>query len=186
MNYLRGFVPWIAFAVVSSIGWQWGALAGLVLGVALFVQGRTKAIPLGSQVLELSTIVYFAVVTALAFADPQSPLQHYVGALSMAWLALTAWSGLAARRPFTLGIAKLQVPPEMWTNPVFLRINNVLTMAWAAAFTVTAVVLAVLDAANAGTVATVLVQIAGFVIPAIFTARYPERVRARYAGGQRS
>lgn len=29
MNYLRGFVPWIAFAVASSAGRQWGALANL-------------------------------------------------------------------------------------------------------------------------------------------------------------
>src|ERR1700742_2293424 len=104
MNYLRGFVPWIAFAVLSSLGWQWGALAGLVLAVGLFVQGQRKGTPLDSQVLEISTIVYFVALTALAFLAPQSPMRDFVGAISMAWLALTAWGTLAIKQPFTLGI----------------------------------------------------------------------------------
>ncbi|MFI9388984.1 hypothetical protein [Kutzneria sp. NPDC052558] len=179
MNYLRGFIPWIAFAVLSSLGWQWGALAGLLLAVGLFAQGRRKGTPLDSQVLEISTMAYFVALTAFSFTVPQSPVRDFVGAISMAWLALTAWGGLAVKRPFTLGIAKQQTPKEYWHMPVFLRINVVLTMAWAIAFTVTGAVLAILDVANAGTVVTILVQVAGFVIPAIFTAKYPERVRAR-------
>ncbi|QUQ62555.1 hypothetical protein [Kutzneria sp. CA-103260] len=179
MNYLRGFVPWIAFAVLSSLGWQWGALTGLVLAVGLFVQGQRKGTPLDSQVLEISTMVYFVALTAFSFLVPQSPAQHFVGAISMGWLALTAWGGLAMKQPFTLGIAKQQTPQEFWHMPVFLRVNVVLTTAWAIAFTVTGAVLAVLDAAHASTVVTTLAQVAGFVIPAIFTAKYPERVRAR-------
>jgi len=179
MSYLRGFIPWIAFAVLSSFGWQWGALAGLVLAVGLFVQGQRKGTPLDSQVLEISTMIYFVVLTALSFLAPLSPVRHFVGAISMAWLALTAWGGLAMKQPFTLGIAKQQTPKEYWHMPVFLRINVVLTMAWAIAFTVTAVALAALDVAQVGTVVKILVQVAGFVVPAIFTAKYPERVRAR-------
>jgi hypothetical protein len=179
MNYLRGFIPWIAFAVVSSAGWQWGALTGLVLAVALFADGRRKHTPLDSQVLEISTIVYFVVLTAFSFLAPASPVQHFVGAISMAWLALTAWGGLAMKQPFTLGIAKQQTPEQLWRHPVFLRINVVLTMAWAIAFTLTALAITALDLAQASTVATILVQVAGFVVPAIFTARYPEHVRSR-------
>jgi hypothetical protein len=179
MNHLRGFVPWIAFAVLSTLGWQWGALAGLVLALGLFAQGRRKGTPLDAQVLEISTIVYFAVLTAFAFTVPTSPAQHFVGAISMAWLAVTAWGGLVVRQPFTLGIAKQQTPEQYWHMPIFLRINVVLTAVWALAFTLTAAVLAVLDVAQAGTVAAIAVQVAGFAIPVIFTARYPERVRAR-------
>jgi hypothetical protein len=179
MSYLRGFVPWIAFAVLSSLGWQWGALAGLVLAVLLFAGGRRKGTPLDTQVLEISTAVYFAVLTVFALLVPASPVQHFVGAISMGWLALTAWGGLAARQPFTLGIAKQQTPKEFWGHPLFRRINVVITTAWAIAFTLTAAVLTVLDLVEAGTIANILVQVAGFAIPAIFTARYPEHVRSR-------
>jgi hypothetical protein len=55
----------------------------------------------------------------------------------------------------------------------------VITTVWAIAFTLTATVLTALDLADAGTVANILAQVAGFAIPAIFTVRYPERVRSR-------
>jgi hypothetical protein len=182
MKYLRGFVPWIAFAAVSSVGWQWGALAGLVLGMRLIAQDRRAKIAADALILEWSTVGYFAALTAIAFARQDSGLQDYTGALSLGWLALTAWATLAVKRPFTLGIARRQAPPELWKSPVFLRINVVLTSVWAAAFTVTAAILTAVSAAGLGEAVSIPVQVAGFVLPALFTSRYPERVRARMAG----
>lgn len=179
MNYLRGFIPWIAFAAVSSAGWQWGALTGLVLGIWLLIQDRKAGIAAESQILEFSTIAFFAVLSVVAFSRPDSGLEDYSGALSLGWLAVTAWATLAVRRPFTTGIAKRQAPPEVWNSPVFLRINVVLTAVWAAAFTVTAAVLIPIYAADLGSGVSIPVQVAGFVVPALFTARYPDRVRAR-------
>ncbi|MFD8718901.1 hypothetical protein ACFV2H_13015 [Streptomyces sp. NPDC059629] len=46
---------------------------------------------------------------------------------------------------------------------MFLRVNVVITAAWA------------------GTGLKVAFQVLGFVVPAVFTARYPKIVRARYA-----
>ncbi|MFG1805462.1 hypothetical protein [Streptomyces sp. NPDC049040] len=181
MNYLRGFIPWIAFAAVSSVGWQWGALAGLLLGLRLVVQDRRAGVAADSLILEHSTVVWFAALTAFAFADTGSPVRHYTGALSMGWLAVTAWAGLAVARPFTLGIARRRTPAELWDNPAFLRINVVLTRVWAAAFTVTAALLAGASAAHLGDAVSIALQVAGFAIPALFTARYPDRVRARLA-----
>lgn len=182
MNYLRGFIPWIAFAVVSGFNWQWAALLGLVGSVGLLIQARAKRIPLDSQILELSTLVYFAALTALAFSQPTSGLHSYTGAMSMGWLALTAFGGLAIRRPFTLGIAKLQTPKELWDTPVFKKVNYVITSVWAVAFLLTAIVLGIFDALHVGETVSIIVQVAGFVLPALFTHSYPDRVRARYAG----
>ncbi|MEC3982258.1 hypothetical protein [Amycolatopsis sp. H20-H5] len=134
-----------------------------------------------SQILEISTVVFFLGLTALAFAAPASALADYDGALAMGWLALTAWATLAIRRPFTLGIAKQQTPPEIWDTPVFRHVNVVITAAWAAAFTVTACALTAVAAARLGSAASIPVQVAGFVVPAVFTSRYPQRVRARFA-----
>ncbi|MBM9505910.1 hypothetical protein [Actinacidiphila acididurans] len=183
MNYLRGFVPWIAFAAVSAAGWQWGAPAGLALGLRLLATDRRAGVTADALVLEWSTSAYFAVLTAVAFARTDSGLQHWTGALSLGWLAVTAWATLAVKRPFTLGTARRQAPPELWRHPAFLRINTVLTGVWAAAFTVTAGALAAVCAAGAGSAVSVPVQIAGFVLPALFTARYPDRARARMAAG---
>jgi hypothetical protein len=181
MNHLRGFAPWIAFAAVSSAGRQWGALTGLLLGLWLLRQDRRAGVAADALILEGSTIVYFAALTALSFARLDNGLQEWSGAMSLGWLAVTAWATLAAKRPFTLGIARRRTPPEVWHTPVFLRINVVLTSVWAASFTVTAGVLAAVSAAGLGDAVAIPVQIAGFVTPAVFTARYPERVRARLA-----
>ncbi|GHF26971.1 hypothetical protein [Streptomyces morookaense] len=179
VNYLRGFIPWIAFAVVSAAGWQWAAATAFVVGAALLVAQRREGMAGDSLILEYSTLAYFVALTALAFCLPHSGLRHYGGAMSFGWLAATALATLAVGRPFTIGIAKRQTPPEVWDHPVFRRINVVITAVWAVAFTLTAVAMAAVTAAGLGNAVSVPVQVAGFVLPALFTARYPERVRAR-------
>ncbi|MEU3500346.1 hypothetical protein ABZ726_06095 [Streptomyces hundungensis] len=177
MSYLRGFIPWIVFAAIGSAHWQWGALAALAVGAYLLAMDRKRGVSADSLILEQSTIAFFAVLSAIAFIAPDSGLREYGGALATGWLALTAWATLAVRKPFTTGIAKRQAPPEVWTNPVFLRINVVLTAVWALAFTLTAAALALIDAQSLGSTASIVVQVAGFAIPAIVTAQYPERAR---------
>ncbi|MEV4440381.1 hypothetical protein AB0K09_15425, partial [Streptomyces sp. NPDC049577] len=82
-------------------------------------------------------------------------------------------------RPFTTGIAKRQAPKEVWHTKVFRRINVVITSVWAAAFTLTAAAVAAVHAAGLNGALSTAAQVAGFVLPAMFTARYPDRVRAR-------
>ncbi|BDH16281.1 hypothetical protein [Streptomyces hygroscopicus] len=180
MNYLRNFIPWLAFAGVSSVGWQWGALAGLAISVALLVADRAAGLSLDYRLLEYGTIVYFTALGVLAFARPDSGLQLYGSALSMGWLALIAWVSIAVRRPFTMAIARRMAPPEVWHTPLFRRINVVLTSVWAASFTLTAIAQTVVSAYEVNVIFSVLIQIAGFVLPVRFTAAYPERARARF------
>ena len=181
MSYLRGFVPWIVYAALSSFGWQWGALAALIVGVRLLLQDRRAGVAGDALILETSTVVYFAALGVFAFSEPHSALQHYGGVLSFSWLALTAWGTLAIRRPFTLGIARRTTPQEFWDTPQFLQINTVITTAWASAFVVSAIAVAGCDAAHAGTLAATACQVVGFAVPAVFTSRYPRVVQARYA-----
>ncbi|GAA2656060.1 hypothetical protein [Streptomyces lunalinharesii] len=180
MNYLRSFIPWLVFAGVSVAGWQWGALAGLVASAALLIADRAAGLDLESRLLEYGTIVFFVGLTAVAFARPDSGLQAYSGALSVGWLALIAWVSLAVRRPFTMAIARRMAPPEVWHTPLFRRIGVVLTAAWALSFTLSAAAQAVIAAYGLGAGCSVLVQIAGFVLPLRFTAAYPDRAQARF------
>ncbi|MGD3105241.1 hypothetical protein [Streptomyces sp. YGL11-2] len=187
MSYLRGFIPWLVFAGVSSAGWQWGALAGLAASAVLLIADRAAGLSLEARLLDYGTIVYFAGLAVLAFARPDSGLKVYSGALSVGWLALIAWVSIAVQRPFTLAIARRMAPPEVWRMPLFHRINVVLTAAWALSFTVTAIAQVVIAASGMSAVFSILVQIAAFVLPVRFTATYPERARARFrqqAGAQ--
>ncbi|MFI1164347.1 hypothetical protein ACH4UM_12140 [Streptomyces sp. NPDC020801] len=181
MHYLRGFLPWIAYACLSPLGWQWSALTGLVVALVLIAVNRRAGVSADALILEFSTACFFVALTAVAFAAPHSKVADYGGAISFGWLAVTAGTTLAVRRPFTLGIARRSVPEKFWKTPQFLRINNVITAVWAGAFLVTAAALTVCDAEGAGAAVKVTVQVLGFTVPAVFTARYPKIVQARYA-----
>ncbi|MEU9835121.1 hypothetical protein AB0D67_26610 [Streptosporangium sp. NPDC048047] len=178
---LLGFLPWIAYAVVAtSDEWRYGAILGLVIAAGVIVADRRTGSTWDQMVIEVSAAVFFLLVTLLSFADPGSPLMPYGPALVNAWLALTAWGSLAVRRPFTLGIARRTTPREVWRTPLFLRVNAVITMVWGAAFTATAVTLAVLlHEAPHATATIVAVKVLSFAAPAVFTVRYPKAVARR-------
>ncbi|MEU9110630.1 hypothetical protein AB0D04_02225 [Streptomyces sp. NPDC048483] len=180
MGYLRSFIPWLVFAGVGALGWQWGALAALLVSAGLLVADRAAGLSLESRLLEYGTILFFVAMTILAFARPDSGLRFYGGSLSMGWLALFSWLSIAVRRPFTMVIARRVAPPEVWHTPLFRRINVVLTAAWALSFTLGAAAQAVITANDLSLFISIPVQIAGFVLPARFTAFYPDRARARF------
>lgn len=181
MSYLRGFAPWIVYSVVSVIGWQWGALAALAVSVASLIADRRKGFALDAQILDLGSLGYFAVLATIAFADPTSPLHNFDGPLSSAWLALIAITSLLIRRPFTLGIARRRVTPEIAANPAFARLNMVITSFWVGGFVFQAVAGVVAVEMNAGTVVDIARQVIGFAVPMLLTQRYVARVRARRA-----
>lgn len=173
MTLIWGFLPWIGYAVVSAVGWQWGAAAGLLAALVAVVRDRRAV-----SVLDVGTLVFFAALTVLAFAVPDSPVQQHDGSLSSLWLALIAWVSIAAGRPFTEGIARRRVPPAMWDDPRFKRLNLVITRVWASAFTVVAVVGFVAEASHAGLAVNVVIRVLGFAAPMWFTHRHVARVRA--------
>lgn len=180
MSYVRGFLPWIVLAIASStFGWQWGAPAALLVALALMVQDRRAGREAGA--LEIGGAVYFAALAAVAVLAPHSPLEAYDGALSSAWLAAIAGIGLATGRPFTLAIARRSVDEETARHPVFLRVNTVITAAWAASFAVTALLGAACVATGEPEPVRIAVQVLGFVAPALFTKGYVARIGRRRA-----
>ncbi|MWA06101.1 hypothetical protein F8568_038280 [Actinomadura sp. LD22] len=181
LYYLRTFLPWILLAVVSGWNDQAGAAAGLAAALVLLAQDLLKGHRLDSLILELSTIVFMALLTALSFADPDSPLLDYGASMAIGWLALTAWGTLLAGRPFTEGVGRRGVSAEIAATDLFKRITAVIAIVWAISFTVVALVLAyVQHAAPDNTALLVATKIAGFTVPIVFTIRYPEIAQKRY------
>ncbi|MFF0294576.1 hypothetical protein ACFYST_15110 [Kitasatospora sp. NPDC004614] len=184
MSYLRTFLPWIVFAVIPSAQWQWAALAGLVVASAVILQQRRAGAAWDALIIELGSALYFAALAALAFADPHSGIRGYSATLSSACLAVIAGTSLLIGKPFTLGIAKRSTPPEIWPLKPFIRVNVIITSVWTAAFAITAVVLGVLAHAGHGhSLASLLVQLAGFAVPMVFTVRYVALVQSRRPDG---
>ncbi|MFI6375668.1 hypothetical protein [Streptomyces sp. NPDC050546] len=181
---MRGFIPWIIAGVVSSFDWRWGAISGLVSGLLLLWQDQRRGVGLDALILEISTIVYFAVVGSVAVASPDSALADHTDVVSFAWLAATAWGTLAIRRPFTLGIAKRQTPREYWDMPEFIRVNNNITIAWGSGFTFIGVSLAICNAVDAPAWMGITAHVVGLAGPALFTKVHPARAQARLEAAQ--
>lgn len=180
MSYLRTFLPWIVYAVIPSSDWKWAALAGLIVSIVVIARQLRAGHPVDALIIEISSAVFFAAITAAAFADPNSGVHAYSASLSSGFLAIVAGISLMARRPFTLGIAKQTTPREYWHRPEFVRVNVIITGVWTAAFAVTAVVLAAMaHAGQAHSAAAIIVQVAGFAVPMVFTVRYAAHVQAK-------
>jgi hypothetical protein len=186
MDYLRRLLPWIAFGAVSAWDWRWGALAGAVTGVFLLMRNRRDGVARDALILDYCNNAYFAVLAVVAFAVPHSAIQNYDGGIALIWMALTAWASLAARHPFSLGIARQRSPEELWQRPEFLRLNTAISTAWALSFTLNGVATTICAAENAGAVALIVCQVVGFAAPAFFTARYTQHVRASRAAAAHS
>jgi hypothetical protein len=181
LYYVRTFLPWILLAVVSGWNDQAGAAAGLAAALLLLVQDLRKGHRLDSLILELSTIVFMALLTALSFAAPDSSLLDYGASMAIGWLALTAWGTVLAGRPFTEGVGRRSVSAEIAATDLFRRITTVIAIVWAISFTAMALILAyVQHAAPDDTALLVAVKVAGFTVPIVFTVRYPEIAQRRY------
>lgn len=179
MQFAKGFLPWVAFAGLSAVGWQWASLGALVVSAWILFKGVKDGYKPEALVLEYSNAVFFALWTVLAFVDTSSPAEHLDGPVSMAWLAVTAWGSIIVGHPFTTGIAKRDVPPSMWNDPGFVRVNLILTRVWAIAFTISTFTLGLVVVADLNVAFRVFFQAAGLIIPAIVTVQYPKRVQAR-------
>jgi hypothetical protein len=177
--YVISFLPWIAFSLLPPKNWQWAALVACAIAVALLLKQRAAGRTVDSMIIELGSAVYFAALAALAFRDPSSHWHDYSAAFSSLFLAGIAGTSLLIGRPFTLGIAKQSTPRELWSAPLFIRTNIIITAVWTLAFAAAGAALATMaHAGNAHTTAATGIQVAGFVLPVLFTTRYVAAVRS--------
>lgn len=175
MNYIRGFAPWLCYAGLSPFDWRLGMCAAAITALLLAGQFRVG----NSDLLGAATCAYFVVMAVVALAAPNSQLHDWTSALASGTLAATAVASLAVRKPFTLSMARTQVPEKFWNHPAFIRVNMVITSAWAAAFAVSAIACALIAAYDRGAgLPLITIQVLAFLIPLVFSNRYATRAVA--------
>jgi hypothetical protein len=179
MGILIEFAPFIMFAVCDRfVGPNIGLIAAALVAAALIIRdlvtpGRHL------KLLAIGTFALFAGLAAYALLWHVRWSLYGVRLWVDAGLLIVVLLTMAIGRPFTLQYAREQVDPSLWTSPLFVRTNYVITGAWAVAF----FILALAD----------WVLLKGFGIPKFFgiavivgvlyaafkfTSWYPERVRA--------
>jgi hypothetical protein len=179
-----GLAPWILMAVVAGEG-RFEEAASAALGLALLTLwvGSRRGVPVHQ--LEVFTVVYFGAMAILGLVASDSVidwLQLWAGELSNIALAVFAIATLVIRRPFTMAYAKDTTPSEHWDSPLFIRINYVLSAAWAAAFVVSAIAGAYGDAVlrdNDNFWTAWIIPIGALIFAGAVTEFYPD-----YASGE--
>ncbi|HZE30672.1 MAG TPA: hypothetical protein VE198_04450 [Actinoallomurus sp.] len=153
--------------------WQIGTVIALALSLVLLLDNRRRGNSLGEAFIETSAAVFCAIAMIISFAAPEAPLREFIAALSAGWQALTAWLSLMLRRPFTLGPQLRSIPRPHWPRHPLYRWNLRASVIWAAAFTVTAVVLGLVESAMTDSEGLQsVIEIAGYLVPAFIVLRY--------------
>jgi hypothetical protein len=179
-----GIAPWVLMAVVAGPG-RFEEAASAALGLALLTTwvGSRRGVPV--HLLEAFTLAYFGVLAVLGLVAPERTidwLELWSCELSNIALAAFAVTTLLIRRPFTLAYAKDTTPREHWDSPLFLRINYMISAAWAGAFVVSAIAGAFGDAVlrdNNNFWTAWIVPLAALIFAGAFTEFYPD-----YASGE--
>ncbi|CAA2100031.1 hypothetical protein [Variovorax paradoxus] len=134
MSMLLAFAPFIVFALGDRLLGVVPALlaAALVSVVILARDGLTPGRKV--KVLEIGSALLFGGLALYALATHTEWSLLGVRLRVDAGLLLVVLFTMAVRQPFTLQYAKERTPPEVWTQPGFRRVNDVITAAWAVAF----------------------------------------------------
>ncbi|WP_373139756.1 hypothetical protein [Mycobacterium marinum] len=134
---LAGIAPWALLAILSGPGrFELAAAGALGLSALVMLAGLSRGVRV--HALEVFGTAFFGamlVVGLFATDNAIRWLELWSGELTNAALACFAWLTLLIRRPFTMAYAKDTTPPEHWDSPLFKKINTVITIVWAGAFT---------------------------------------------------
>jgi hypothetical protein len=180
MGILLAFAPFIAFALVDRLlGSTDGLVAGALVSLVLILRDALSP-ERTPKILEIGTAFLFcALVLYALLAHPAWSVVGVRLCVDAGLLAIVLAS-MALGRPFTLQYAREQVAPELHASPAFLRVNYVITGAWALAFAVMVVAeLALLYIPNTPRrlgVAAIVIALVGAIK---FTGWYPDHVRGR-------
>lgn len=186
-----GMSPWIIFSVLVGPGrFELAVGLALAMSVVLLIAARMLCRGTSLKILEVSDIVFFAVLAAVGAASSPGThtwLETYAGEISNLALVVIAFGSMAVRVPFTMQYGRERVDPEYWKSREFLRINYVITGVWGAAFFVAALAGGFGDLVlhNPDNLWTAwIVQIGAIVTALSFTEWYPQVVRSRKHAGE--
>lgn len=176
---ILGFLPWIIYSIAAGRG-ERGILHGAIIALVLaFVLGR-KNLRKGF-ILDWSTVIFFAFVLVVGVYLQHPFITQHPGLFADGALAVIAIGSLLVGTPFTIQYAREQTAEEYWHSPIFIRVNQVLTLTWGIIFALSAW-LSWLLPLNVYT----LVHIALLAIAVLMTIRFPGWYRDRALRNERT
>ena len=177
MTLILGFSPFILFALLSRLSADlalWVAFAAaFVVTIRDFVERPAL------RLLDGTSLALFGLLAlARGFVTPDLSLAA-VRTLVDAALLVAITVSLIRRRPFSLQYASFETGGRVWPLPLFLRVNTIISAAWAAAFAAMTMADAAVTFWPVPLDVGVAVSIIALTFGITLTLRYPSRQSAR-------
>ncbi len=171
MTLVLGFAPVILFAVLSRLSIDlalWAAFAAaFVVTIRAFVESPSL------RLLDIGNLALFGMLALVRgfLAPGLLSSESVVRAVAELLLFLLLTASLLRKRPFSLEYA--HVTPQERAQPLFMRVNIVISGIWAAAFAAMAAMDLLVLMASLPLWPAIAVSVASFAIAITFTLRYP-------------
>jgi carotenoid cleavage dioxygenase len=132
LNILLGFLPWIAFGVISGPS-PWRLNAAIIVALALVLAMGRKQLAQGF-ILTWGSLLFFGVMLVPVVLLRNLWVIENLDILAKGSLAAIAWLSIFLGKPFVLQYARETVPPERQALPDFYPTCRTLAMIWGVVF----------------------------------------------------
>ncbi|MDD5035427.1 MAG: hypothetical protein PHE55_11795 [Methylococcaceae bacterium] len=127
-SFVLGFLPWILFLVLPSNGWdalQRSVAICLVASVAIGWKALRKGF-----VLQWATVAFFLFSAASLYAFKWIWLAENMGIIANSLLTGIIWLTILIGKPFTIELAREEVPQELWHDEKFMSTCRFIAVFW--------------------------------------------------------
>ncbi len=127
---LMAFAPWILYGVSSGFNhWRMAAGGGLILCLMYLAVMRRRGSSI--KLMDWTPLAFFVIASVLTIALQAAIwFPTYNAVVVWSSFAAAAWGSVLIGRPFTAAYARETAPPEFWSNPIFIRLNLIMTLVW--------------------------------------------------------
>jgi hypothetical protein len=178
LGIIVSFAPWIIFWILAGETFFVATLGAFVVSIVMLVPELLRHKP---KILDVGTLVFFAVMTVAALTVDRGWFERYANPLSDGALALITLVSILVRMPFTMQYARDSVPQQYWTSPGFIRAGYLISSVWCASFifqTVSTLLAALVPSLNKLVFLYVLPN-AALVVALAYTRWYIHHAEAR-------
>lgn len=132
LKIILGFIPWFLYSILVSTLPSHHLIA-VSAALASTVLLDTHELKKGF-ILAWGTLAFFVFLLLASFYIPNQWLEQHANLISNAALAAIVWFSLLINKPFTLQYAREHVDPQFWSSPLFIRINQWISLVWGLCF----------------------------------------------------
>ena len=173
LKLLTSFLPWLGFSILSSV---YPALA-MPFAIILSLCSYPKLVK--GFVLDWGSLIFFIVMYIDSQFFHNVWLLHHMSIVSSFFFVAIAGFSLLIKKPFTSQYAKLEVEPDKWNSPHFIRINQLMTGGFGIIFLILAL-LTLYRTYHPDFLNEWLIWGVGLFVQSMFIDKFPKWYRKRY------